>query len=147
MLNAVFIISIDSRLQSNINVQRERFSSSEFRTQNSIEKEQEVMTDMSSSESSQQQKLQELKNKMSIVGSMTHKHDKVVYKAFAVAIVDQEHIPLALNQISLNDEKFIQSKNIVMAFRINNPEEVIMDKSHKNQKPIVEGFDDGDLEG
>jgi hypothetical protein len=143
----VFIIFIESKLQSNNNVQRERFSSSEFRSQNSIEKAQEAMSDLSSSDSSQQQKLQELKNKMSIVGSMMHKHDKVIYKAFAVAIVDQEHIPLALNQISLNDEKFIQSKNVVMAFRINNPDEVIMDKSHKNQKPIVEGFDDGDLEG
>jgi hypothetical protein len=108
---------------------------------------QEVISDMTSSNSSHQQKLEDLKNKMSVVGSMVYKHDKVTYKAFAVAIVDQEHIPLAINQISLKDEKFIQSKNIVMAFRINNPEEVIIDKSHKNQKPIVEGFDDGDLDG
>lgn len=63
---------------------------------------------------------------MSVVGSMTRKHEKVAYKAYAVAIIDQEHIPLALNQISMKDEKFIQAKNVVMAFRINSPEEVLV---------------------
>ncbi|CAI2384972.1 unnamed protein product [Moneuplotes crassus] len=99
----------------------------------------------SSSSGSHKQKLEGLKSKMSVVGSMTRKHEKVIYRAFAVAIIDQEHIPLALNQISMKDDKFIQAKNVVMAFRINSPEEVLV--RSKDGNDIVEGFDNGDLEG
>lgn len=60
---------------------------------------------------------------MSIVGSLVHKTPKSIYKAYAVAITDVEHIPLALNNISINDDKFIQAKNVIMAFRINSPDE------------------------
>ena len=63
---------------------------------------------------------------MSVVGTMMKKHGKVTYKAYAVAIVDQEHIPLALNHISISDERFLSAKNVVMAFRINSPEEVVI---------------------
>jgi len=63
---------------------------------------------------------------MSIVGSMEQKHDNVSYKAYAVAIIDQEHISLALNHISITFEKFLQAKNVILAFRINSPEEVIV---------------------
>ena len=41
---------------------------------------------------------------------MVHKTEKATYKAYAVAILDQEHIPLAINHISITDEKFIQAK-------------------------------------
>ena len=80
----------------------------------------------SSIDSSERNKLDELKDKMSIVGTMQIKSDrKVLYKAYAVAILDQDHIPLALNNIEINDEKFITAKCTIMAFRINAPQETV----------------------
>lgn len=51
---------------------------------------------------------------------------------------------MAINNISINDEKFIQAKAVVMAFRINSPQEALGRHKDKN---IVEGFDNSELEG
>ncbi|CAI2386190.1 unnamed protein product [Moneuplotes crassus] len=99
----------------------------------------------SSREESLNQKSEIVNNKMSIVGSLTNKHDKVIYKAFAVAIICQDDIDTALEQISKEDNKFFEAKNVIMAYRINSPEEVLI--RSKNGHDIVEGFDNGDLEG
>lgn len=108
--------------------------------------------------SSHEEKLRILNNKMSVVGSMVNKTQRATYKAYAVAILDEEHIPLALNQISMKDEKFIQAKNVVLAYRISSLEGLIphseskftqlksLDSSNID-KNMIEGFDDSDIEG
>jgi hypothetical protein len=55
--------------------------------------------------------------------------------------MDEDHIALALNQISINDEKFIYAKHVVLGYRIGTKEYSV------GKEEVLEGFDNSGLEG